>query len=487
MKYPILFRAFSSMCLVSAVAALGTKNSGKGSANLTADLAQAATENDSDYELGTVVLGKGTHDLSPVHSVHGPNKTFRHLLARPGLARVPVSAGEWLDKMLAQTNQRLTNCRVAYSWIGAQLPDTPFQYEVRAIYSNGVYTQDWLFEGNLASSTIDASEYLLSLIPNSMFFDCHKKDASEVEHLIGDSSNHLARLVTALNSQLESCTIRSSGTVTDADSNGDYRFFLEAAYSDGTVDPKIHFETNANNDINHDVTEFLGLIPSQAFSHCRRRSAPPPTPTPPVPPPTPTPPVPPPTPPPANNGEAMRNHVDSMLFFAGQRFEKCTLFRDGDIGNQFSDGSFEFFVNARYLDGTTESKRIFRTSLTTPIQDKVAEMVGLIPQQMFAKCVPTGIIPPIDPQRDAARTFVATTLSKVNDRLDNCIVVLSGRVGTVDPHGDFFFYLMAYVKDDGAFTEPARFQANLNLEPDGAALMMLRLIPQVEFSKCRIR
>jgi hypothetical protein len=128
-------------------------------------------------------------------------------------------------------------------------------------------------------------------------------------------------------------------------------------------------------------------------------------------------------------------------------------------------------------------------STGTTIEAQVNELLAMIPAQMFSGCKIKGANSPDDgdARAEQAHQWLLALVAGANDKLDNCVLGLSGRIGAADDHGDFVFYLMAYDRDTATFSNAARFQGNLYQPALGAVDTMLQLVPAVEFRQCRQR
>lgn len=389
----------------------------------------------------------------------------------------PVGPDPRIDQMkrhvqaiVAAAGDKLENCSlVADGDPGTIDNQGSADYYVNARYPDGSSDTRRSFRTNLSTPVATAAQQIIDLVPGQIFGRCRIR-GSGPDPRVEQMKQHVAAIATAVSAKLEQCTIVADGDPGAIDGNGAADYYLNARYTDGTTDSRKAFRTSLSTSVSSAANDVLAMIPTQIFRRCRERGGDTPDP----------------------RIEQLKRHVAAVLQEANTKLDQCVLVSEGDPGVIGGDGFADFHVNARYVDGSTDTRKRFRTSLSVGVGVQAAELLELIPTSIFRRCKIRGgdnppPPPPDDDLRVRAQAHVAQVLSLFNDRLDNCILALNGRISPVDEHGNFFYYLMAYVRADGTFTETARFQSNLNTPVDAEVTVMGRLIPAVEFKKCRQR
>lgn len=409
--------------------------------------------------LDGVSLGKPAHDLRAADlsfAAHDPRVISTTMYTTEGTVKDVL---DWV-------NGRLSGCRVEHMDTGPVSSAGDFYFYASAVYPDGRRTRTYQFVAGFERPIDGSARDMLRMIPTQIFTECRNDYAPTGSASYHDGDRHLEQLIPALNDRLEGCSLRKAGTVGEPDTDGNFRFYLEAVYPSGTVDRKVHFETNSKNVITADVEDFLQLIPSQAFKQCRHKTGPGPGPGP--------------------DPEALRRHVNSAIYFANDKLEKCSLYMDGDIGGLDANGAADFYVNARYPDGTNDVKQKFRASTKIEVQQVVQDIVSKIPGQIFTKCKLKGSDPGPGPDVEALRRHVNSAVYFANDKLEQCTLYMDGDVGTLDANGAADFYVNARYPD-GTGDVKQKFRTSTRVDVQQVVQDIVSKIPAQMFNRCKLK
>lgn len=179
---------------------------------------------------------------------------------------------------------------------------------------------------------------------------------------VDTARGHASSIVDALSLRLTECRVRRAGDVTVPDLAGVFRFYLEASYADGTTDGPTIFQTNVNNAVASEVSDFLAMIPSRVFRRCKHG------------------------PPPADPQAMAAQHTTDVISALNAALSRCTVGIQGSISAPDPHGDFFIYLTAVYDDGTFASPVRFQSNYNDQASAAAARMLRLVPSVEFTRC-----------------------------------------------------------------------------------------------------
>ena len=179
---------------------------------------------------------------------------------------------------------------------------------------------------------------------------------------VDTARGHASSIVDALALRLIDCRVQRAGDVTVPDLAGVFRFYLEALYADGTTDGPTIFQTNVNNAVASEVSDFLTMIPSRVFRRCKHG------------------------PTPADPKAMAAQHTTDVISALNAALSHCTVGIQGSISAPDPHGDFFIYLTAVYDDGTFANPVRFQSNYNDLPSAAAARMLRLVPSVEFTRC-----------------------------------------------------------------------------------------------------